>query len=209
MRQVMTIEEAQAWLEQNPYGKLKCLYNDWYAQAGKPREATISHGVHGIIVHKPGCSRWGHFIEWGRVVKVWLQKIEPKNETAKFIKKAALATFTNDFIRKCLAADPAKSPYENGLSTGVPIEGKIISLKSFGLQHPYYEQEFRKALKERRTFHSPRVPFRGYEATLELWWEDEAKTELSGCLSLEYKDCGNGYYYLLINDDEFIGYDID
>ena len=30
-----------------------------------------------------------------------------------------------------------------------------------------------------------------------------------GYLSLEYKGCGNGYYYLLINDDNFIGYDVD
>lgn len=25
----------------------------------------------------------------------------------------------------------------------------------------------------------------------------------------EYRNCGNGYYYLLINDDFMIGYDID
>lgn len=25
----------------------------------------------------------------------------------------------------------------------------------------------------------------------------------------EYRDCGNGYYYLLINDKFMIGYDID
>lgn len=25
----------------------------------------------------------------------------------------------------------------------------------------------------------------------------------------EYRNCGNGYYYLLINDNSMIGYDID
>ena len=27
--------------------------------------------------------------------------------------------------------------------------------------------------------------------------------------SKEFRNCGNGYYYLLINDEYMIGYDID
>ena len=28
-------------------------------------------------------------------------------------------------------------------------------------------------------------------------------------LNMEYENCGNGYYYMLINEDRFIGIDID
>lgn len=208
MRQHMTIEQAKAWLDENPYGRLKCQYDDFYAPLGKTRNATICHGGGGIIVLIPK-SRRGHYIDWTKVKKVWQETHEPTNATEKFIRKAKLATFKSDFVQTCLKADPSKSPYENGLSTGVPIEGKIITLKSFGKQYPWIEQQFREALKERRPYRSGRVPFRGYEATLELWFTDEAKTLMNGSLSLEYKDCGNGYYYMLVNDDEFIGYDID
>ena len=145
---------------------------------------------------------------WENVGRVWRETLDEKNQTEKFIRKAKLATFTNDYIRKCIASDPAKSPYENGLSTGVPIEGKIITLKSFGKQYPWIEEQFRDALKERRQYRSGRVRFRGYDATLELW-QNGIEGDISGSLSLEYKDCGNGYYYMLVNDDEFIGYDID
>jgi hypothetical protein len=201
----MTIEQAQAYLRENTYGKLRAVIKDpYYGQ----RNATICNGKSSVMVLSPKRRTRGYSLDWRWVLKVFTPS-EPKNMTAKFTDKAKKATFTNAFIRKCLAADPTKSPYENSLSTGVSIEGKIISLKSFGRQYPEIERRFRNALKERRTYESYRVPFRGYEATLSLWWTDEAKTELGGGLSLEYKDCGNGYYYLLINDDEFIGYDID
>lgn len=207
MKVLLTLEEARNYLQENPYGKLRAIYDD--PLFGK-RTATICNGTGGTMVLAPKRRRRGYRLHWEAVEQVWRETVgEPKNQTEKFIRKAKLATFKSDFVQTCLKADPSKSPYENGLSTGVPIEGKIITLKSFGKQYPWIEQQFREALKERRPYRSGRVPFRGYDATLELWFTDEAKTLMNGSLSLEYKDCGNGYYYMLVNDDEFIGYDID
>jgi len=43
--------------------------------------------------------------------------------------------------------------------------------------------------------------------------KQDAKTDKSDAktagFSEEFRGCGNGYYYLLINDENFIGYDID
>lgn len=206
MKILLTIEQARDYLREHPYGKLRAVYND--PLFGK-RNATICNGNLGPMVFSPRARKHGYMLHWDRVEKVWRETVEEKNMTEKFIKKAKLATFKSSYVQKCLEADPSKSPYENGLSTGVPIEGKIITLKSFGKQYPRIEQQFREALKERKPYDSGRVPFRGYEATLSLWYTDNEMTLMNGGLSLEYKDCGNGYYYLLINDDEFIGYDID
>ena len=207
MRVLLTLEEARAYLQEHPYGKLRAIYDD--PLFGK-RTATICNGNHGTMVLAPKRRRRGYQLHWEAVEKVWRETVEEvKNQTEKFIRKAKLATFKSDFVQTCLKADPAKSPYENGLSTGVPIEGKIITLKSFGKQYPWIEEQFRQALMKQRPYHSERVPFRGYEATLELWFTDKDETMMNGSLSLEYKDCGNGYYYMLVNDDEFIGYDID
>lgn len=202
----MTIEQAQAYLRENTYGKLRAVIIDPFY--GK-RNATLCNGGSEPMVMMPKGKRRGYRLDWSWVKEVWLEKADPSGATKKFIDKAKKATFTNSFIRKCLAADPAKSPYANGLSTGVPIEGKIITLKCFGQYYPEIERRFREALLERREYESYRVPFHGYEATMSLWFEDKEKTSLCGGLSMEYKDCGNGYYYLLINDNEFIGYDID
>jgi hypothetical protein len=51
-----------------------------------------------------------------------------------------------------------------------------------------------------------RYNFAGYEMSIEIHNDNGV---FRGFLSLEYKNCGNGYYYLLINDDNFIGYDVD
>lgn len=205
MKAELTLQQAREYLLEHPYGKLRALYEDPYYGT---RNATICNGKSATMVLSPRSRTRGYNLQWENVLKVWRETVEDKNVTQKYIDKAKKATFTNDYIRKCLASDPSKSPYENGLSTGVPIEGKIITLKSFGKQYPWIEQQFREALKERRPYRSGRVPFRGYEATLELW-HNGIEGDISGSLSLEYKDCGNGYYYMLVNDDEFIGYDID
>jgi hypothetical protein len=201
----LTVQQAERWLEEHPLGKLRAVVRDPYY--GK-REATICTGERGgPIVLLPKSRKRGFALDWS-----WVQKIrEPAewkkaNATPKFIREAKSATFTNPFIRKCLSADPAKTPFENGLTTGTDIDGKIISLRSFGKQHPWIEQEFRQALKERRHYISGRVPFRGYEATLELW-EGPEQGDIYGLLSLEYKDCTEGYYYQLVNDERFIGHD--
>lgn len=136
------------------------------------------------------------------------------NIVEKFRKYASRASFTSPFIRKCLSADPEKCCYENGLTTGTRIDGEIISLKAVERYAPYKVAEFRKALAERRSYRSGTFSFRGYDGSL---WIDVAdkdtsylkKGDVSAGLSKEYRGCGNGYYYMLIDDEHFIGTDID
>lgn len=129
-------------------------------------------------------------------------------------REAGKASFTNPFIRKCLIADENKTAYENDISGGSINSGKIISLTSIAKKHPWEVKLFRQALSEKKPYRSGRIPFRGYEMTIsvEPYKEGNKYTlpgDVNGYLSLEYKDCLNGYYYLLINDENFIGYDKD
>lgn len=152
------------------------------------------------------------------VVESWRSiKEVQRNEVdtvAKFRRYAARATFPSAFVRKCLAADPTKGCYENRLTTGTRIDGEIISLKAIERYEPWAVGEFRKALKERRNYHSGRFDFRGYDGSLwiEIAEKDDGynrKGDVMAGFSKEYRGCGNGYYYSLIDDEHFIGTDID
>ena len=117
-------------------------------------------------------------------------------------------------MRKCLVADPAKDCYENRLTTGTRIDGEIISLNAIERYAPGYVRAFRKALMERREYHSCRFDFRGYDGSLwiEIAEKDDSynrKGDVMAGFSKEYRGCGNGYYYSLIDDEHFIGTDID
>lgn len=77
-------------------------------------------------------------------------------------------------------------------------------------------EQFRKALKERRNFNSGTFTFRGYDGS--LWIEVKQKNDnhnyykagdIAAGFSKEYRGCANGYYYALIDDEHFIGIDID
>lgn len=152
------------------------------------------------------------------IVENWrgIEKVQ-RNEAdtvAKFRRYAARASFPSAFVRKCLAADPAKDCYENRLTTGTRIDGEIISLKAIERYAPYSVCEFRKALMERREYHSYRFDFRGYDGSLwiEIADKDDGynrKGDVMAGFSKEYRSCGNGYYYSLIDDEHFIGTDID
>lgn len=141
--------------------------------------------------------------------------VRPKTDiVAKFKRYASRATFPSKFIRKCLEADPSKSCYENNLTTGTGIDGEIISLKAIERYAPYAVQEFRKALKERRDYHSHKFDFRGYDGS--LWLQVAEKDDgyykagdIAAGFSKEYRGCANGYYYSLIDDEHFIGTDVD
>lgn len=152
------------------------------------------------------------------VVESWrsIEEVQ-RNEAdtvAKFRRYAARATFPSAFVRKCLAADPTKGCYENRLTTGTRIDGEIISLKAIERYEPWAVGEFRKALMERLQYHSCRFDFRGYDGTLwiEIAEKDDGynrKGDVMAGFSKEYRGCGNGYYYSLIDDEHFIGTDID
>lgn len=132
----------------------------------------------------------------------------------KFRRYALRATFPSAFVRKCLMADPTKDCYENRLTTGTRIDGEIISLKAVERHAPFEARQFRKALAERRAYSSGRFDFRGYDGTLwiEIADKDDGyyrKGDVKAGLNKEYRGCGNGYYYALIDDEHFIGVDID
>ena len=65
---------------------------------------------------------------------------------------------------------------------------------------------FRTALKQGEKFSTGRFDFCGYDGT--LWCEPRENGDMAAGFSKEYRNCGNGYYYLLINDEYMIGYDI-
>lgn len=141
---------------------------------------------------------------------------------AKYKKMANEATFSNSFIEDCKklptfdewlkdkvdGSDTNKGLYELHITTGNKIDGKVISIGRIAKQYPHYATMLREAIKnqsEGSICHS--VPFAGYEMSLSTAKREVG--EFMGYLSLEFKGCGNGYYYLLINDDNFIGYDVD
>lgn len=160
-----------------------------------------------------------HFSEWNNIVRIYLPEdsrpVDERDVTRKYIREAAKASFTNPFIRKCLAADPNKPPYENGLTSGNAIDGQLISIQTIRKWMPDTSyQMFIEAMQARRSYHSSRFAFQGYEGTIEVRPYKESDTylvpgDMVVFFSKEYKGCGNGYYYILINDKYFIGNDID
>ena len=199
----MTIEQAQAYLRENTYGKLRAVIHDpYYGQ----RNATICNGRSAVMALSPGRRTRGYLIDWSWVKKVFAPA-EPKNPTLKFKKEAAKAQFYNDFIEKCLDADPAKGPYQNGLTTGTSIDGKCITTKAVFDEFSHLESHFWDAFKKGEEWHSPRYRWRGYD--MSLWVGRDSQGRGVAGLNMEYENCGNGYYYMLINEDKFIGIDID
>lgn len=184
---------------------------------GRERRRLFFSAQGNICEFAPHSRRRGYIIQQSTITN-WLGivKVE-KPETSivgKFRRYASRVTFPSAFVRKCLAVDPAKDCYGNRLTTSTRIDGEIIFLKAVARHAPCSAAEFRKALAERRGYHSCRFDFRGYEGTLwiEIADKDDGyyrKGDIKAGLSKEYRDCGNGYYYLLIDDEHFIGVDID
>ncbi|MBQ2049586.1 MAG: hypothetical protein II493_04145, partial [Spirochaetales bacterium] len=191
MAQTLTIEQAQAYLAENTYGKLRVLIHDPYYGT---RNATICNGRSAVMVLSPKSRTRGYHMRWEWVMKVFAPE-QDKNPTLKFIKEAKKAGFRNSFIEKCLAADPDKGPYENGLSTGTIIDGRCITTKAVAEEFPYTMELFWQKFKSGQTWQSSRNRWRGYDMTL---WVNNVNGDVNAGLSMEYKDCGNGRYYLLI-----------
>ena len=174
------------------------------------------------IIKRGRRTKGTEFHDWSGITKVFYPRppeeearVREQKLTAKYIRQARKATHTNPFIRKCLAADPGKSPYENSLTTGNRIDGQLISLNTI---EKYAGSDtmnaFRRALADKRPYYSGRFDFQEYDGSLRVEVHEEESTytqqgDVMGFFNMEYRDCLNGYYYLLINDDYFIGYDID
>lgn len=178
-----------------------------------------------LCVFGKGRSRRGSYLreEMLENFKRWLAPTKEQNvdtwrwnNIRKYRKMAAQAQFTNSFIQDCLKlpetreqweTDGKKRLYDYGITTGNRIDGKVISLASIEKRFPWHVKPFRQAVAEKTKYHSMRFIFRGYDCTLETWLNNDG--ELMATMALEFRNCGNGYYYILINEDNFIGYDID
>ena len=202
MAQTMTIEQAQAYLLEHTYGKLRALIHDPFY--GK-RNATICNGNSAVMVLSPRSRTRGYNLQWNWVMRVFAPT-EQKNQTLKFIREAKKADFSNSFIGECLTADPEKGPYQNGLTTGTSIDGKCITVKALEDEFPYTMKAFWEAFNDGRDFHSHRQRWRGYDMSV---WVNNVNGDICAGLNMEYLNCGNGYYYMLINREKFIGIDID
>lgn len=100
-----------------------------------------------------------------------------------------------------------KSLYEmDGLTTGNGLEGKVITIEGISKTYKFLAEEVSDAIKNKKEYKSIRHRFRGYDLSIHI---EPTEQGLKGYLNMEYIGTGNGYYYLLINEDCFIGYDID
>lgn len=191
---------------------------------GKKRRLFINGKDGDVGMVRPKCRRSGFvFTDWEGIAQLYLpdpvaeeQKAAKRKlrNTVKYIREATKASFTNPYIRKCLNADPAKSPYENRITTGTAIDGQLISLDAIARIAPHEIRMFRQALKGKTEYRSCRFGFRGYEGSLSVIVGPDdngylQNGDVAGYFEKERKGCLNGFYYLLINDNYFIGYDID
>jgi hypothetical protein len=210
---------------------------------GKKDRLFISESG-GLCRFKPRSSRRGYCLQEFEVAR-YTQFISPKASATgeeklkreyriieKYKRMAGEASFTNPFIRDCLAIpdfdvwradmiepsswDTIKEPrpktlYDLHVTTGTNIDGTVISLNRIAKKFPLAIERLRESVRHQSagTFITDRwAKFAGYDISLETDF-DSLTGDFRGFLSLEYAGCGNGYYYLLINDENFIGYDID
>ena len=197
---------AEAFLrsENNP-NVLSILYK------GHRRRLFFRQSQSDFLIMKPGSRKYGYvFQDWQHIEKVFYPASRPEsNDVMKYQRLAAKASFTNGWIRKIAAADPSIGLYENGITTGNRLDGKCVRLSTIEKYCGIYVMEsFRQALRNRQEFRSGCFDFGNYDGRLWVYPDGEEGDVRAG-FNKEYHNCCNGYYYLLINDDTMIGYDID
>lgn len=178
-----------------------------------------------------GSSRRGYYVSMSifdsyskfKVKKEKTEEEKLKSEyrlISKYKTMAEKASFSNDWIEDCKKLPTFeefknyKKENEYGLlynfriTTGNKIDGKVISLSRIEKKYPSAIKKLREAIASQTAVGTiiSTVPFAGYEMTISV---EQRESGIIGYLSLEFKGCGNGYYYLLINDENFIGYDVD
>lgn len=102
----------------------------------------------------------------------------------------------------------SKCLYGYHITTGNKIDGKVITMAAIAKQYPYIVESAKKALNNKTKYSSSTVNFRGYDMSINIYPDEENGT-IRGYLNMEFKGMGNGYYYMLINNDSFIGVDVD
>lgn len=209
--ETVTIHPAETYLrdEKNP----PLLY---VQIEGKRRRLFINRNENVIGIVAPGKRKRGYlFTDWASIEKIYYPSQEQEQGAntdrkliLKYQKLARLATHTNDWLRKIANADLEKSLNENRITTGTRIDGQCIRLSTI---EKYCGKGnislFRQAMKDKKKFSTCRFDFCGYDGT--LWCEPRESGDMAAGFSKEYRNCGNGYYYLLVNDEYMIGYDID
>jgi len=193
----------------------------------KPRSSQ-----RGYCVYESDLARYEQFID-SKPPPTGEEKLRKEYRIIeKYKRMAGVASFTNPFIRDCLAlpdfdvwrndlVEPnswekdkesrPKTLYEFHITTGTSIDGKVISLKRIAKKYPREIERLRESIRTRSAgvFIAGRwAKFSGYDISIETDLNNETG-DFRSFLSLEYAGCGNGYYYLLINDENFIGYDVD
>ncbi len=184
-----------------------------------------------LCYFKKGSSRYGRYVDYNLFetfekfqYKKALTEDEKKNEhdkryfrlISKFRNLASKATFKNNFIDSCLALpqtmeqwinEGRKTLFDYNVGAGSRCEGLVITVDNIAKHFPHTGIQLKEAIKNRTAGNiMSRMNFRGYDATIDLRVGNE---QFEGFLSMEYKGCGNGHYYILINDNTFIGYDTD
>ena len=171
------------------YGEQKIVYQPWQ---GERRRYYCERQT----------QAWLHFLDWNSIEKIYYpsqvkedEKDMDRKMNLKYQKLARLATHTNDWLRKIAAADLEKSLYENRITTGTAIDGKCIRLSTIEKYCGSWNmQRFRQALRNKEKFSTFRFDFCGYDGT--LWCEPRENGDMAAGFSKEYRNCGNGDYYL-------------
>lgn len=181
---------------------------------GRRRRLFINRDRNVIGIVAIGKRRRGYvFNEWESIEKIYIPTEEIRAERErkhilKYQKLAKTASFSNAFLRDIAKADLSKSLYENHITTGNAIDGKCVRLATIEkYSGSWAVQMFREAISKHEHFSSHRFDFCGYDGT--IWVEPKENGDIMAGFSKERRGCANGYYYLLINDETFIGYDID
>lgn len=204
-----TMHEAEAYLR-NPENPTRLCVQI----GGKRRRLFINRDDGGIGILGIGKRKRGFvFTNWQSIEKIFypVQTSEEERNrklVLKYQRLAQSASFTNDWLADIAKADPAKSLYENHITTGTRIDGQCIRLSTIERYcGSALMSMFKDALKNHKEFNSYRFDFCGYDGS--LWVNRKGDGKVTAGFSKEYRGYGNGYYYLLINDETFIGYDVD
>ena len=179
---------------------------------GKRRRIFMNRGTGQFGIIAEGKRNFGYiFDSWKAIEKVYYPASEAekeKNLVKKYQRLAEKATFKSPWLDIIKEASEDKSLFENRITTGNRIDGKVITLKTIEKYcGDFVANRFREAVKNCTNWYSSTFDFGGYDGR--LWVEPREDGKIAAGFSKEFRGCGNGYYYLLINDETFIGYDVD
>ncbi len=171
-----------------------------------------------LCYFKKGSGKRGFLLNSNHIIGfekyIFKKEKDPDYERWKIIDKyrryASEATFTNSFIRSCIElpktfeqwiTDGKKCLYEYHITTGVAKEGEVVTVGSWEYHN------LAEKIASKVDWNSGRYDFRNYDGSVSF--KNYENGDFMGWLNLEFRGCGNGHYYLLINDTSFIYYDKD